>query len=231
MTFSGILKIRMRGRLILGFSAVCAVLVVAVGYTVYVVSGVSVTVNRMVELRTPVAVQSTQLVGNLYSTLATLRGYLLAGNPRGKDDRAAMWTELDRTRATLDKMAEQFTDPENKRKWAEVKGLIDQFRGVQDRVEAIAFTPDAYPATKLLLERGRASRQHDVRRPHQHDQRGRDPRGDAGAQAVSQDHGGCARQSCRRGRANPDVSLVRRQEQQGSVRRSSGNPSSRRSPR
>jgi methyl-accepting chemotaxis protein len=152
MTISDIFKIRMRGRLILGFSAVCAVLVIAVGYTVYVVSGVSVTVNRMVELRTPVAVQSTQLVGNLYSTLATLRGYLLAGNPRGKDDRAAMWTELDRTRATLDKMAEQFTDPENKRKWAEVKGLIDQFRGVQDRVEATAFTPDAFPATKLLLE-------------------------------------------------------------------------------
>jgi methyl-accepting chemotaxis protein len=152
MTVSDIFKIRIRGRLILGFAAVCAVLVTAVGFTIYVVNDVSKTVDRMVELRTPVAVQSTQLVGNLYSTLATLRGYLLVGNPRGKDDRAAMWTELDRTRAEFDKMAAQFTDAENKRRWAEVKTLLTQFRGVQDRVEATAFTPDAYPATKILLE-------------------------------------------------------------------------------
>ena len=152
MNISSFFNLRTRGRLVLGFAAVCSVLVIAVGYAVYVVSGVSVTINRMVELRSPVAVQSTQLVGNLYSTLATLRGYLLAGNPRDKEDRAAMWTELDRTRAVFDKMSEQFTGPENKRKWSEVKELIALFRAAQDRVEAIAFTPDAYPATKLLLE-------------------------------------------------------------------------------
>ena len=230
MTFSGILNIRMRGRLILGFSAVCAVLVVAVGYTVYVVSGVSITVNRMVELRTPVAVQSTQLVGNLYSTLATLRGYLLAGNPRGKDDRAAMWTELDRTRATLDKMAEQFTDPENKRKWAEVKGLIDQFRGVQDRVEAIAFTPDAYPATKLLLERAapRVSTMFGdlTNMINEEETLEATPERKRFLKTMADARGNLAAAA-----AQIRCFSVRRQEQQGSVRPSSGNPSSRRSQR
>src|SRR5437879_4037927 len=145
------INLRIGGRLIAGFTALWGVLAVAVGYTILVIGGVSQTIDRMANLRTPVAIESTQLVGNLYSTLATLRGYLLTGNPRAKADRAAMWKELDTSRARFDRMAEGFTNPENKRKWAEAKVMLDEFRAAQDKVEAIAFTPDAFPATKILL--------------------------------------------------------------------------------
>src|SRR3990172_103239 len=138
-------------KILAGFAAVSAVLAATVGYTVFVVGGVSQTVDRMVTLRTPVAITSTQLVGNVYSTLATLRGYLLTGNPQGKLDRAAMWKEMDATVSDLDKMAERFTNPENKRKWAETKEMLGEFRIAQNKAEAVAFTPDAFPATKLLL--------------------------------------------------------------------------------
>src|SRR5215467_9412980 len=152
--FSVFKSLRIRGRLLAGFAAVCAVLASAVGYTVFSVGGVSQTVDRMVTLRTPVALDSTEMVGNLYSTLATLRGYLLTGNPQGKADRAAMWKELDATAAKIDVMVERFTDPENKRKWADVKALLAEFRAAQNKAEAVAFTPDAYPATKLLETEG-----------------------------------------------------------------------------
>ncbi len=123
----------------------------AVGYTVFAVGGVSTIVDRMVSLRTPVALESTEMVGNLYSTLATLRGYLLTGNPQGKLDRTAMWKELDATVANFDNRAVQFTNPESKRKWTETKASLAEFRVAQDKAEAIAFTPDALPATKVLL--------------------------------------------------------------------------------
>src|SRR5262249_23532019 len=138
-------------RLIAGFGAICVVLAAAVIFTVQTVGDVRTTVERMVNLRTPVALGSTEMVGNLYSTLATLRGYLLTGNPQGKADRAAMWKELDASASQFDKMAERFTNPENKRKWSETKTLLGEFRAAQDKAEAVAFTPDAYPATKLLL--------------------------------------------------------------------------------
>src|SRR5213594_2981206 len=140
-----------RGRLIAGFAAVCAIIAMAVGYTVVAVGGVSTIVERMVNLRTPVALESTEMVGNLYSTLATLRGYLLTGNPQGKLDRSAMWKELETTVAAFDKHAERFTNPENKQKWAETKALLAEFRAAQEKAETIAFTPDALPATKILL--------------------------------------------------------------------------------
>jgi methyl-accepting chemotaxis protein len=144
-------KLRIRGRLISGFLAVCAIIAISVGYTVFAVEGISTTVDRMVKLRTPVALASTELVGNLYSTLATLRGYLLTGNPQGKLDRAAMWKEMDATIADFDEKAAHFTNPENKRKWAEAKALLAEFRVAQDKAEAVAFTSEAYPATKLLV--------------------------------------------------------------------------------
>ncbi|WP_018319128.1 methyl-accepting chemotaxis protein [Bradyrhizobium sp. WSM2793] len=144
-------KLRIRGRLISGFLAVCAIIALSVGYTVFAVGGISTTIDRMVTLRTPVALASTELVGKLYSTLATLRGYLLTGNPQGKLDRAAMWKEMDATVAGLDEKAAQFTNPENTRKWTEAKALLAEFRAAQDKAEAVAFSADAYPATKLLV--------------------------------------------------------------------------------
>jgi methyl-accepting chemotaxis protein len=144
-------RLRIRGRLVAGFASICLIIAIAVGYTVFAVGGVSTIVDRMVNLRTPVALESTEMVGNLYSTLATLRGYLLTGNPQGKLDRMAMWKELDTTVADFDNRALQFTNPENKRKWAEAKALLAEFRAAQDKAEAIAFTADALPATKVLL--------------------------------------------------------------------------------
>jgi methyl-accepting chemotaxis protein len=144
-------SMRIGGRLIAGFAALCAVLAVAVVYTISVIGTVTPTIDRMTSLRVPVALESTELVGNVYSTLATLRGYLLTGNPQGKADRAAMWKELDTTVATYDRRAEQFTNPQNKRMWSDAKAQLAEFRSAQDKAEALAFTPDAFPATKLLL--------------------------------------------------------------------------------
>ncbi len=147
-----LIHLRIRGRLIAGFVAVGIVLAAAVGYTVHTVVGVSVLVERMVDMRTPIALISTELVGDVYSTLAALRGYLQSGNPQFKIDRAATWKELDRSRAEFDRLAERLTNPENKRKWEQVKTLLDRFHAGQDKAEAIAFTPDALPAVKLMTE-------------------------------------------------------------------------------
>jgi methyl-accepting chemotaxis protein len=144
-------KFRIGGRLIAGFAAVCAIIALSVGYTMFAVERVSTTVDRMTNLRTPVALASTELIGNLYSTLASLRGYLLSGNPQGKLDRMSMWKEMDRTTAAFDEQAAQFTDPENRQKWEQAKLLLAEFRAAQDKAEAIAFTPEAYPATKLMV--------------------------------------------------------------------------------
>ena len=148
--FAALANLKIRTKLIVGFAALCLVLAAAVGFTIYTIGNVSTAVGRMVDLRTPVALRSTELVSNIYATLATLRGYLLTGNPQGKADRAAVWRELDANRAAMDKMAAHFNDATNARLWTEATSLLTEFRAAQDKAEALAFTPDAFPATKLL---------------------------------------------------------------------------------
>ena len=147
---ASIMNIGIRGRLLGGFALICVLLAAAGGYTAYTMSHINIRIKRVVDLRAPVAITSTQLVANLYATLAMLRGYLLTGDAESKQDRAAMWIELDRTVLEFDRLAAGFTDPANKAIWTEAKALIAEFRQAQDRAETAAFTPSAYPATELL---------------------------------------------------------------------------------
>ncbi|MBL8698048.1 MAG: HAMP domain-containing protein [Alphaproteobacteria bacterium] len=140
-----------RGRLLGGFAAMTLLLAGAVGTALWHAQEIDEQATGMTDLRVPVSLASTELVGNLYSTLATLRGYLLTGNPRGKDDRAAMWRELDSTITRFDGLAARFTEARNRDDWTKVKAIIVEFRAAQDRAEAVAFTPDAFPATKMLM--------------------------------------------------------------------------------
>ena len=141
-----------RTRLLGGFALICILLAATVIYTVMAVSDISSRIKIVANQRAPVAIASTDLVGNLYSTLATLRGYLLTGDAQGKRERAAVWAELDRTVAAVDRMAEGFSSPENTANWTEAKALMVEFRQAQDKAELAAFTPSAYPASELLTK-------------------------------------------------------------------------------
>ncbi|MBI3503997.1 MAG: HAMP domain-containing protein [Proteobacteria bacterium] len=149
---ASLLSVRIRARLLMGFAAVCLVLAACVGYTILEVRAAASTMRNVTDLRVPVAMTSTKLVGDLYSTLATLRGYLLTGNAQGKADRAAMWLELDASGARMDAFAARFTDAQNRDAWAQAKTILAEFRIAQQKAETVAFTDDAFPATKILVD-------------------------------------------------------------------------------
>ncbi|WP_128929007.1 HAMP domain-containing methyl-accepting chemotaxis protein [Bradyrhizobium guangxiense] len=150
--FKSMANTGIRTRLLGGFALICMLLAATVIYTVTAVLDISSRINTVTNQRAPVAIASTELVGNLYSTLSTLRGYLLTGDAQGKRDRAAVWAELDRTMEAVDRMAEGFSSPENKVNWREARALIAEFRQAQDKAELAAFTPSAYPASELLTK-------------------------------------------------------------------------------
>jgi methyl-accepting chemotaxis protein len=145
------LNLRTTGRLAAGFAAVCAVLGVAVGTTIVAVDKSSLAIERMVTLRAPAAITSTEVVRDLYATLATLRSYLLVGDPQSKARLVEKWRELDISVAALDKIAVEFTSPENRQRWEQAKVELEGFRAAEAKAMAVAFTPDAMPANRMLL--------------------------------------------------------------------------------
>ena len=107
--------------------------------------------DRIVQLRVPTAFASVGLVNNINASLAALRGWMLVDNPAFKVERAAVWADIHETRAEIDRLSANWTNPDNVAAWTDLKATLDEFEAAQQRVEDIAHTIDQTPATKLLL--------------------------------------------------------------------------------
>jgi len=144
-------NLNIRNRMILGFAAVCLILVVVSATTIVNVGDLSQRTARIVDLRVPTAIASANLVNNINASLAALRGWMLTGNETFKARRAAVWRDIDKVSSDLDKLSKNWTNPANVQRWTDVKATIAEFRQAQAKVEAIAHSPDEQPALKILL--------------------------------------------------------------------------------
>ncbi len=154
MTLPRPLALRIQGRLLLAFSAVGLIFALAVGLAVTQSSHVVGSTARMAEMDAPIAVATTQIVGQLYASQASVRGYFLTGNPRFKLERAATWRAMDIIMSRLDALVPGLEAVQDREGWAQVRGLLLNFREAQDRAETLAFTPAAMPAQTLLTTEG-----------------------------------------------------------------------------
>ena len=145
-----LLNLNIRGRLILGFSVLCALLAVVVGTTLVKVGSVNEATSRTVNLRVPTAMTANDVVAGVYASLASLRGWLITGNDAFKAERATLWKEMQRHGARMDDISGHWTSEQNKSDWRQAKPLLEELRSAQDKAEAIAHTLDEQPAAKLL---------------------------------------------------------------------------------
>jgi len=145
-----LLNLNIRGRLILGFGVLCALLAVVVGTTIVKVSAVNEATSRTVTLRVPTAMTASEVVAGVYASLASLRGWLITGNDSFKAERAMLWKEMQRYGARMDEISTQWTSEQNKADWRQAKPLLEELRSAQEKAEAIAHTLDEQPAAKLL---------------------------------------------------------------------------------
>ena len=145
-----LLNLNIRGRLILGFSVLCALLAVVVGTTIFKVRAINESTSRTVNLRVPTAMAASDLVAGVYASLASLRGWLITGNDTFKAERANLWKEIQRYGASMDSLAIHWTVEQNKTDWKIAKPLLDELRSAQEKAEAIAHTIDEQPAAKML---------------------------------------------------------------------------------
>ena len=144
------LNLNIRGRLILGFSVLCALLAGVVGITILKVSAVNESTDRTINLRVPTAMSASDVVAGVYASLASLRGWLITGNDTFKAERALLWKDIQRHGAMMDTLSGHWTVEQNKADWKQAKPLLDELRNAQDKAEAIAHTIDEQPAAKIL---------------------------------------------------------------------------------
>ena len=122
-----------------------------VGVVYYKLDTVNKIQTRVLELRQPTAMASTELLNGVNHSLAALRGYMILGNDKFKDGRIKAWENIDGNVATMTRMSKNWTNPKNKEALAELKTTLEEFRTAQESVESICMTIENQPALKILL--------------------------------------------------------------------------------
>ncbi|MBL4692365.1 MAG: HAMP domain-containing protein, partial [Magnetovibrio sp.] len=112
---------------------------------------INYTANRTQDLRMPTAMASSKLTRNIYASLASLRGYMLTGANKFKEQRTKVWGSIEQTVVEMDELTTHWTDQKNVESFQDFKGILHEFKIAQQRVENIANTPEEQPATLLLV--------------------------------------------------------------------------------
>ena len=144
-------QLRIRGRLVIGYAVFALVILAIILVTRQQVTNLGTVAERTVSLRVPTAEASRALATEINASLAALRGWMLTADADYRTARARAWQGIERHLAALLRLAgdEQTAARET---LATLGRLLDAFRDTQERVEALAHTPEAEPARKLFEE-------------------------------------------------------------------------------
>ena len=136
-----------------GFGIITLVLVAAVMTTVWQVGKSNTVTSRVIELRAPTAQTSLSMQNGVNHSLAALRGWIILGKDKFKDERAKAWSEeLDKSLVDMKRYATNWTNPKNIERLNIIEKNLKDFKLYQQQIEDIAQTVDNTPAVKILFE-------------------------------------------------------------------------------
>ena len=136
-----------------GFGIITLILMAVVLLTIKQVRTMEVITKRVVELRTPTAHASLMMLNGMNHSLASLRGWIILGDPKFQMERSISWKEqINPSLQQMHRLAPNWTDVENKSRLHSIEEEINNFKKVQQKIEDIAQTPENSPAQKILFE-------------------------------------------------------------------------------
>ena len=136
----------------LGFGVIVLILMGVVLLAIQQVRNMEIVTKRVVELRTPTAHASLMMLNGMNHSLASLRGWILLGDPKFKKERSIAWEEqINPSLKLMHSLAPKWADLENKNRLKLIEEEINNFKAAQNKIEAIAKTPENSPAQKILF--------------------------------------------------------------------------------
>ena len=148
-------SMKMGTKMGVAFGIITALLIGAVGTTIWKIKsmGTVETVERLTTIRVPTANASLMMLNGVNHSLAALRGWIILGKDKFKDERAKAWSEeIKASMEEMDKLSAKWTNPTNIEKLGIIRENMKLFEKYQQEIEEIANTIDNTPASKILFE-------------------------------------------------------------------------------
>nr|WP_169713974.1 methyl-accepting chemotaxis protein [Oceanicoccus sagamiensis] len=136
-----------------GFFAVALVLLTTVLVTMSEIKKTNEISNRVIDLRAPTARASLEMLNGINHSLAALRGWIILGSDKFKQERNMSWQEeIEPALASMKDFSATWTNPENIERLKRIEAALNEFKQYQNEIEAIAQSVDNQPALKILFE-------------------------------------------------------------------------------
>ncbi len=128
-------NVKIRSKIILSFTGVIFLLLLIVSITFYEINIYKSHVNRIIELRSPTVLNTARMINGVNHSLAALRGWMLLGKDKFEKERKRAWkNEINATLSKMEKVAKNWTNPENVKRFKKIKELFKKFKNAQESV-------------------------------------------------------------------------------------------------
>ena len=146
-------KFKIGRRLIFGFTILTLILALTSLISIYQINLMTKKANTVVDFRMPTAQASASVLNGTNHALAALRGWMLLGKDKFKNERQLAWDEeITPAIAILDKMSVNWTNPKSITRLKEIKVLLNSFEEEQKNIENIAQTLQNTPSIEILYQ-------------------------------------------------------------------------------
>ncbi len=135
-----------------GFGVLAFVLISAVLTTIWQVGKTNEVTNTVIALRVPTAQASLSMLNGMNHSLAALRGWIILGKDKFKDERTMAWSEeIEPSLAKMKHFSHNWTNTKNIERLSIIEKKLKDFKNFQQEIEDIAQSIDNTPALKILF--------------------------------------------------------------------------------
>ena len=134
-------------KLTAGFGAVVALMLVMSAITYSQVRAVDQDRLTLTEMDIPTEKLALQLRGNVHAALSAHRGYIILGLEELRQERAAIWKQIDIQTQQLQELIDAQGSADSKQAMVELTGVLSDFASSQEKIVQVAQLPANTPAT------------------------------------------------------------------------------------
>ncbi len=146
-------NIKISTKITVGFATISVLLIIIVMIAIIKVNSVTKINNKVIDLRVPTTMASIEMINGVNHSLAALRGYIILGQDKFKDERSRAWNdEIEPSLKTMIKYSKYWANPQHIEKLRKITLALDDFKRYQKEIENIAHRVENQPALEILFK-------------------------------------------------------------------------------